>query len=115
MLLELHFGLIGSQGRRFMKWIGRLLPLAMPILSCLFLLTDTRDVAEIVRDPIRGRAFMSHEYGYRVIVRLGTVLVLACIVVTLGIWSFREWLRTEEALVRLRLAAEKARAKTPVV
>lgn len=99
-LLELHFGLVGSHADRLMKFLGRLLPLSLPFMSFLLLLSDLYDLKLIQRNPWQRLAFEGFEYRWRVFFRLGSGAMLGICVFTLGLWSYREWKQTEENLTK---------------
>lgn len=99
-LLELHFGLVGSHADGFMKWLGRLLPLALPLTSMLFLLSDIYDLSTIKGDALKRLAFEDTEYTIRVFVRLGSGALLGFCVLVLGSWSYKEWRKTEDSLTK---------------
>ena len=99
-ILEFHFGLIGSHASGFMKSLGRLLPLGLPLLSLAFLLSDIFDLYEIWKTPAARLAFRSGSYLWFVGFRIGTGLCLFALVVSLGFWSYVEWKNTEEELFK---------------
>jgi hypothetical protein len=99
-LLELHFGLVGSHARGIMKPLGRLLPLALPFTSLLFLSSDLYDLARIKDDPLKSFCFADTEYRLRVFVRLGSGAFLGLCVLVLGVVSYIEWKATEDSLTK---------------
>ena len=99
-LLELHFGLVGSHATKLMRGLGRLLPCVLPILSVAFFISDIWDISQILSDRNNALFFNSHEYILRAGVRLGSSVVFMSLILTLGIWSYREWVNTEEELLK---------------
>lgn len=99
-LLELNFGLVGSRSDRFTRGLGRLLPLALPITSALFVASDLFDLYGIHLSRWQRLAFEEWEYYWRVYFRVGSDVVLGICVCFLGFWSYSEWKDTEARITR---------------
>jgi hypothetical protein len=100
-LLELNFGLIGAHAdSKFMRYLARLLTLALPIVSVLFMTSDMYDLSQIRASQVQRLAFESGEYRWRIFLRMSSDILLGLCVAILGLWSYREWRETEDKITR---------------
>jgi TRAP-type C4-dicarboxylate transport system permease small subunit len=100
-LLELHFGLIGAHAdSKFMRYLARLLTLALPIVSMLFLISDMYDLSQIRTSQWQRWAFESWDFRWRIFLRMSSDFLLGICVAILGLWSYREWRETEDKITR---------------
>jgi hypothetical protein len=100
-ILQFTFVLMGNHATPGMQLAARCLPLGLPLLAAAFWASDVYDLySKFWRHPIRKLAFKSVEFDLRVMARLSIGLALAVLVGYLGTKCYREFLSTEDELLR---------------
>ncbi len=82
-----------------MKFVARLLPASLGLMSLGFMISDLSDFHGFYKDPIKTLAFRESSFLVHVVARIGTDFFLAAMVIALSWLCYREFRRTEDRLL----------------
>jgi|GEM_PF-6535160 len=96
--LRFKFVLLSGQ-ESGMKFVARLLPASLGVMSLGFMASDASDFYGFYKDSIKTLAFREPSFVGHVCARIGTDFFLAAMVIVLSYLCYREFRRTEDRLL----------------